>query len=396
MKADAIESKPPASAGALKNKEALPRAFDLCVHKTRRNIQRLADAPKAAPWAVDGNYFAHPEGFNEIGNWTSSFFTGMALIAWRATEDEFFLRQLLRLAPAYRAKAFTQKFHSHHDMGFLYSLYSIALFKLTGDQQHRETGLAAAEALYLRFNPKGGFIRAWGQLGTTEHDNMAIIDCMMNLPLLYWASRESGDKKFYEAAVRQADNTLKYFIRPDDSVFHAFRFDLKTGRPLGGDNYCGRSVDSHWARGTGWAIYGFALSHRYTGDKKYLAASLRLARRFNQELNGDDIPVWDFKLPAGEKPLRDSSAAAVVVCGYQELEKLGAADALITKTKESLLQNLCADKYLNHDDAWPGILRDGQVGSDGPGSAQNAYMTWGDYYLMEALDRELHRGETWW
>src|ERR1039457_786888 len=396
MKAAAIESKPPASADALKNKEALPRAFDLCVRKTRSNIQRLADAPKAAPWAVDGNYFAHREGFNEIGNWTSSFLTGMALIAWRATEDEHFLQQLLRLAPAYREKAFNPKSHSHHDMGFLYSLYSVALYKLTGDKAHREVGLQAAEALYQRFNHTGNFIRAWGRLGTDEHENMAIVDCMMNLPLLYWATQESGDKKFHDIAVRQADTTLKCFIRADDSVFHAYRFDLKTGRPVGGDNYCGRSVDSHWARGTAWAIYGFALSHRYTGDKKYLDASLRLARKFNQELNGDALPVWDFKLSAGEKPLRDSSAAAVVVCGYQELEKLGAADALITKTQESLLQNLCADKYLNHGDAWPGILRDGQVGSDGPGSAQNAYMTWGDYYLMEALDRELHHGETWW
>lgn len=396
MKTAAIESKPPASADALKNQEALPRAFDLCVRKTRSNIQRLADAPKAAPWAVDGNYFAHPEGFNEIGNWTSSFFTGMALIAWRATEDEFFLRQLLRLAPAYREKALNPKCHSHHDMGFLYSLYSVALYKLTGDKSHREVGLRAAEALYQRFNHRGGFIRAWGVLGTDEQENMAIIDCMMNLPLLYWASGESGDKKYYDAAVRQADSTLNYFIRADDSVFHAYRFDLKTGRPIGGDNYCGRAVDSHWARGTGWAIYGFALSHRYTGDKKYLDASLRLARKFNQLLNGDAIPVWDFKLPAGEKPLRDTSAAAVVVCGYQELEKLGAADALISKTKASLLRNLCADKSLNFDETCPGILRDGQVGASGPGSAQNAYMTWGDYYLMEALDRELHHSETWW
>ena len=94
------------------------RAFDLCVRKTRRNIRRLADEPKAAPWAVDGNYFAHPEGFNDLGNWTSSFLTGMALISWRATQDEFFLRQLDRLAPAYRGKALNPAFHSHHDMGF--------------------------------------------------------------------------------------------------------------------------------------------------------------------------------------------------------------------------------------------------------------------------------------
>jgi len=380
----------------LSRPELMKRAFDLCVLKTRNNIKRLADNPKSAPWAVDGNYFMHPEGFNEIGNWTSSFLTGMAIIAWHETKDEFFLQQLLRLAPAYRDKAFTAKFHSHHDMGFLYSLYSVALYKLTGDRQHREVGMAAAEALYQRFNPTGNFIRAWGRLGTDEHENMAIIDCMMNLPLFYWASVESNNPKFRDAAIKQADTTLNYFIRPDDSVFHAYRFDLKTGQPIGGDNYCGRSVNSHWARGTSWAIYGFALSYRYTGDKRYLEASLRVAQKFNRELNGDAIPVWDFKLPSGEKPLRDTSAAAVVVCGYQELEKLGAADALITKNKKSLLQNLCADRYLNFDKACPGVLRDGQVGPNGPGTAVNAYMTWGDYYLMESLNRELHGAEPWW
>jgi unsaturated chondroitin disaccharide hydrolase len=277
---------------------------------------------------------------------------------------------------------------------------------LTGDKSHREVGLKAAEALAMRYNSMGKFIRAWGKLGTDEHENMAIIDCMMNLPLLFWAAQESGDKKFRDIAVASADTTLKHFIRADDSVFHAFRFDLKAGAPLGGDNYCGRDVSSHWARGTGWAIYGFTIAHRYTGDKKYLDASLRLARKFNHELNGDLLPVWDFRLRAGEAPLRDTSAAAIVVCGYQELEKLGAlaapersgggADALIRKTKRSLLENLCAEKNLNFDESCPGVLRDGQVGADGPGSAQNAYMTWGDYYLMEALDRELNLGETWW
>jgi unsaturated chondroitin disaccharide hydrolase len=205
-----------------------------------------------------------------------------------------------------------------------------------------------------------------------------------------------GDPKYRQMAIHSADTTLKNLIRADDSVYHAYRYDMKTGAPAGGDNYCGRAVDSHWARGTAWAIYGFALSYRYTGDKKYMEASLRLARKFNQELDGDAIPVWDFKLPAGEPALRDTSAAAVVVCGCQELEKLGAADALITKMKESLLHHLCTTQYLNGDERCPGILRDGQVGPNGPGSAVNAYMSWGDYYLMEALDRELHANDTWW
>ena len=374
----------------------LHRALDLCVRKTRGNIKRLADEPKAAALAVDGDYFKWPEGFYEIGNWTSSFFTGMALLAWSKTKDEYFLQQVLRLAPHYRDKIFTRYLDTHHDLGFLYSLYSVALYKLTGNKQHREVGLRAAEVLSQRFNPGGNFIRAWGHMNTAEYDNMAIIDCLMNLPLLYWASNESGEDKFRDIAIRHADTTLKNFVRADDSVYHAYRFDLKTGKPLRGDTYGGCAVESHWARGTAWAIYGFALSYRYTGDKRYLEASLRIARKFNQELDGDDIPIWDFRLPAGLVPLRDSSAAAVAVCGFQELQNLGAADVLIAKSKVSLLQHLCSDAYLNFEESLPGILKNGQLGVNGANLAQNAYTSWGDYYLMEALARELFQAKTGW
>jgi unsaturated chondroitin disaccharide hydrolase len=271
--------------------------------------------------------------------------------------------------------------------------------KLTNDKAHREIALAAANALYQRFNHKGNFIRAWGRLdepagqtyeGFIQTDNMAIIDCMMNLPLLYWASKESGDSKFHDAAVRQADTTLKNFVRSDDSVCHAFRFDLKTGTPLGQDNYCGYSAESYWARGATWAIYGFALSYRYTGDKKYLEASRRIAGKFISNLDDEVVPVWDFRLPAGEPPLRDSSAAAVAVCAFQELLKHG-EDPLISSTKRALLNRLCSEAYLDFNLKCRGVLKNGQIGR-----AKNAYTSWGDYYLMEALVTELRSTATFW
>ena len=367
----------------------LQRAFDLCVRKTRGNIKRLADEPKSAAWAPEGNYFALTEGFFEIGNWTSSFFTGMALLAWRQTRDEYFLRQTLRLVPAYREKALVRHLDMHHDAGFLYTLYSVALYGLTGDNAHREVGLAAAEALYQRFNHKGGFIRAWGRLDTPEFDNMAIIDCMMNLPLLYWASLVSGDEKYRAAAIRQADTTLKCFVRADDTVFHAYRFDLESGQPIGGDNFCGKSTDSYWTRGTAWAIYGFALSYRHTNDRKYLEASVRLARKFIAQLDAQIVPVWDFRLPANAAPVRDASAAAIAVCGFQELQQLDATDAVILDAKNALLNRICSDDYLNDDEGCFGILRSAH-------GDKLAYSSWGDYFLMEALARELYHIQPWW
>jgi unsaturated chondroitin disaccharide hydrolase len=384
-------------------REQMAEVLDLCVRRTQANIKRLADNPESSTWSwhKKGKYWEWNENFFAIGNWTTSFITGMALLAFKQTQDDYFLKQVNRLAPLYRLKVYEHDMDTMHDLGFLYSLYSVALHKLTGDKTHRETGLRAAEVLAGRFIPSGKFIRAWGRMdsngveikgdGFIPTADMAIIDCMMNLPLLHWASAETGDKRFREIAVAHADTTLANFIRPDDSLFHAFRFDLTTGKPIGGENYCGHAIPSHWARGTAWAIYGFALSHSYTRDQKYLDTSLRLARKFIANLDADGVPVWDFKLSTGEVPLRDSSAASIAVCGFQELQRHGAADEAILEAKRTLLARLCSEDYLNSDETCAGLLRNGQVGR-----ALNAYTSWGDYFLMEALGVELEMNSKFW
>ena len=367
-------------------------ALELCIRKTRGNIRRLADEPKAAPWALDGNYFAHKEAFYEIGNWTSSFFTGMALLAWRETEDEYFLNQVLRLTPHYREKVFNRHRDTHHDLGFLYSLYSVALYKLTGGKHHREAGLRAADLLVRRFNEKGNFIRAWGRMDEDDPKfpaSMAIIDSLMNLPLLYWAGEETGTGKYRQIAARHADTVLKNFIRPDDSVIHAFHFDPATGKPLGADNHCGFSPDSYWARGAAWGIYGFALSYGHTRDEKYLQASVRLAKKFMTGPQMDGVPLWDFRLPADRPRIPDASAAAIAVCGLQELARHQAAAAELLAARNRLLERICRDDYLDANPNCPGILK--RAYGDQP-----AYSSWGDYYLMEAVSRELKGGETFW
>lgn len=338
------------------------------------------------------------EGFFEIGNWTTSFFTGMALLAWEDTQEKYFLDEVIRLNPLYQAKL--GKEHAAdtmHDIGFLYSLYSVALYKLSGDARHRELGIKAAEALAARFIPEGNYIRAWGRMDEegTDYAGLAIIDCMMNLPLLYWAGEETGDPKFRDIAIRHSDTTLKNFIREDDSVYHSYRFDSVTGAPDSGDNYCGRAVESHWARGTAWAMYGFAMGYRYTGDERYLDAALRVTRKFISLLDEEIVPVWDFRLEEGEPLLRDSSAAAVAVCAIQELQGLGKADASMIAAKDALLGRLCSEDYLDGDLSCRGVLKSAEVG-DGVGKARSAYTSWGDYYFMEGLGRELGLPVTWW
>jgi unsaturated chondroitin disaccharide hydrolase len=290
---------------------------------------------------------------------------------------------------------FKRHLNTHHDLGFLSSLYSVALHKLTADKEHLLVGLRAAEVLSQRFNEKAHFIRAWGHLNTNEHDNAAIVDCLMNLPLLFWASNESGNAKFREIAIKHADMALKHFIRPDGSVNHAYRFNLENGQPLGPDNFCGFSTESHWARGATWAVYGYALSYTYTHEQRYLDASLKVARKFINLLDEEVVPVWDFSLPAEATRERDASAAAIMVCGLQELDKHKAADPTMLKAKSSLLDRICSDDYLDSNPECRGVLKKGQTGN-GLGKARHSYTSWGDYFLMEALSRELGASPTFW
>ena len=377
--------------------ERLQTALAVCRMKSRGNIEKLADAPKS--WSFDpaGNYSAWPEGFYEIGNWTSSFHTGMGLLAWLETKDDFFLAQVQRMAPWYRKKVFECSMDTMHDLGFLYSWYSVALYKLTGDAAHREVGLRAAEVLAQRFMAKGGYIQAWGRMddNRTDYAGLAIIDCMMNLPLLYWASAETGDNRFRDVAIQHARTTKNLFVRPDDSVYHAYRFDVDSGSPLRGDNYCGQNVDSHWARGTAWAMYGFTLSYSHTGEARFLATALRTARKFIRNLGHDPVPVWDFMLPPGQPRILDSSAAAIAVCGLQELLRHRPGEPDLVAAKDRMLDGLCSETFFDARPECAGVLKMGEVG-DGVGRAKYAYTSWGDYYLMEALHRELGHSLIFW
>jgi unsaturated chondroitin disaccharide hydrolase len=382
--------------------DLMRRALATCSAKARRTVPQILETRRTGAFAADGDYFRRDEGFFDIGNWTTSFFTGMALLDIELSGDRDLLAQVQALAGLYEEKVTTHRADTMHDLGFLYTLYSVGLYRQTGDTSHRATALRAADELARRFVPQGRYIRAWGRLDDDgEYSGLAIIDCLMNLPLLFWAAQETGERRYHDIAVAHADTTLRHFVRPDDTVCHAYRFDAVSGAPLHEDNFCAHGVGTQWARGTTWAIYGFALAHRHTGARQYLDASLRLARRFIAQLDAlDPVPVWDFRLSPGMPPLRDSSAAAIAVCALQELRASVPDDELLARASHALLTTLCT-RYVDHDPACLGVLREGEVGHGRlPGSplykARSAYTSWGDYYLMEALARELHGLKSTW
>lgn len=186
-------------------------------------------------------------------------------VLYRDTGDEQYA-EIARHTEKKLEKCFTDFYGLHHDVGFMYLLTSAANYKLTGSEDARRNALHAANLLAGRFNPAGRFIRAWNETGDKDVRGWAIIDCMMNISLLYWATRESGDPRFHQIALMHADTTLKNFIRPDGSVRHIVEFDPETGafvRDYGGQGY---EQGSSWTRGQGWAVYGFANSYAHTSD----------------------------------------------------------------------------------------------------------------------------------
>lgn len=386
------------------SKARLREAFEVFAAKTRRNLADMPSHPTTWSFAEDGDYTKWSEGFFDIGNWTNGFFTGMGVLALRGTGDDAFLKLLEGMEPLFQAKLEGENaVNTMHDLGFLYSPYAVALYQHTGDARFRELGLKAAEILAARFIPNGNYFRAWGRMDEkgTDYDGLAIIDCLMNMPLLHWASRETGDASFLQKAIAHTETTMRNFIRPDDAVYHSYRFDLETGAPVRQDNYCGHSPDSHWSRGTTWGMYGFALAYRHTGNEAFLDASLRVTRKFISCLDEDVVPLWDFRLSPDYPPLKDSSAAAVAVCAIQELESLGHADESMSEVKHALLEKLLSPEYLDSDPAVRGVLRMGEVGAGHDAErffyhGKYAYTSWGDYFLMEAVARELGQPATWW
>ena len=198
--------------------------------------------------------------------WTTGFCTGEYWLAWEHTRDDAFKAAALRQVDSFLDRIERKIDVDHHDMGFLYTPSCVAAYKLTGSETGRKAALLAADQLCSRFREKGQFIQAWGPNNAADNYRL-IIDCLLNLPLLYWASEVTGDPHYRDIAVAHTRTSVQNLVRPDHSTYHTFFFDPETGAPLRGATRQGYRDGSAWARGQAWGVYGMALSYRYTGDE---------------------------------------------------------------------------------------------------------------------------------
>ncbi|WP_281889898.1 glycoside hydrolase family 88 protein [Paenibacillus sp. YYML68] len=325
--------------------------------------------------------------------WTNGFWPGLLWLVYRETNEEG-LKEAAAQAEAGMDCVLSDYYPLHHDVGFMWSLSSVAQYKLLGSELSKRRAMTAASHLVGRYNAMGQFIRAWNH---PERVGWAIIDCMMNLPLLYWASQESGDPRFRHVAAMHANTTLREFLRPDGSSHHIVCFDPETGErreALGGQGY---SPDSAWSRGTAWTIYGMALSARYTGDVRYVDAAKRAAHFFLANVPEDGLPPYDFRAPWQEGMGMDSSATACAASGMLELSLLVSEceAALYRSAAEKLLHRL-NERYTALDDPnEEAILRMGTANY--PRNIHiNVPMIYGDFFFVEAICKLRGVRDTFW
>ena len=346
--------------------------------------------------------------YKAIGNteWTTGFWTGELWLGYLCSGDETLAHAALIAVESFRERIRKHIAVDHHDMGFLYTPSCVAAWQIKGDAHAREAALLAADNLVSRFQEKGSFIQAWGEMGA-EDNYRYIIDCLLNLPLLYWAEKETGKQIYRDIAIRHTETCVANSFRSDYSSYHTFFMDKRTGAPLRGETCQGYRADSSWARGQAWGVYGLALAYRHTGRKEYLDLFEHVSEYFMSRLPEDMIPYWDLIFTEGDEP-RDSSSASIVACGFldaadsyekmQEYEKARKYRSDAKKLMKAVYDSCMTGK---DESGINGLVKHGTYSKKSPYNTCTEYgvdecVSWGDYYWMEALVRLGGSWKSWW
>lgn len=376
----------------LLTKAEVKAAIDLAMEQLRVNMAYFKDE-FPTPATFDNLY---PKMDNT--EWTNGFWTGELWLGYEYTNEE----AMKELAQA-NDRSFLDRVEKrieldHHDLGFLYTPSCMAEYKLLHTPEARKAAILAADKLIERYQEVGGFIQAWGELGKPEHYRL-IIDCLLNIQLLFWASEQTGDPKYAQMATQHFYTSANNVIRDDASAFHTFYFDPKTGEPLKGVTRQGYSDDSAWARGQAWGIYGIPLTYRFVKDEDCFGLFKGMTNYFLNRLPKDHVSYWDLIFGDGSGHSRDSSATATAVCGMHEMLKHLPevdSDKLTYKYAMHAMLRSLIDNYANRE-IKPGrpLLLHG-VYSWHSGKGVDEGNIWGDYYYLEALIRFYKDWELYW
>ena len=345
------------------------------------------------PDGVDENGIHKDFSQSNPNGWTNGFWGSLNCLLYEYTKNEEYLKTA-KSSMQLLDKALANYDKLDHDVGFIYHILCGALYNLTGDEGARIRNLFAATTLSSRFvlGP-ASFIRAWNPWceGDEKAHNWSIIDCLMNLPLLYWASKEKSDDRFKRVAMAHADMALRAHLRPDGSVAHIVEHDRETGEVVKTYGGQGCAEGSSWSRGQAWALYGFALSYIHTKEERYLNAAKQVANYFIANCCDDWLPRVDFRAPA-EPVLYDSTAGACAACGLLELAKALPENegGMYAHAAVKMLKAM-GERFANFDPATDDMLGYGTIrypassviGGGDPGV--HISIIYGDYFYTEAV-----------
>jgi unsaturated chondroitin disaccharide hydrolase len=319
------------------------------------------------------------------GDWTSGFYPG---ILWQMNELSGEPRWKEK-AVRYTAELEDQQYNaSDHDVGFrMYCSYGNA-FRLTGDSSYIPVLVQSARSLITRFNENVGCIRSW-EFNRENWQYPVIIDNMMNLELLFWASEQTGDPVYHDIAVRHALTTMKNHFRPDYSSFHVVDYDTITGEVRQKVTHQGYSDGSAWSRGQAWGLYGFTMTYRFTDNADFLRQAENIAGFLleHPRMPDDLVPYWDFDAPGIPDEPRDVSAAAIMASALYELCQYSEKGAYFKEKADRIMESL-STTYASAPGENYGFILDHSVGSKPADSEVDVPLIYADYYYLEALRRK--------
>jgi len=334
-------------------------------------------------------------------DWTPGFFPGSLWYIYELTEDSVWKANAEKWTHSLEP---LKKYTGNHDLGFMmYCSYGNAQ-RLAPKPEYKDILIESAESLSTRYSPKVKAIKSWNggkawSDSTTNWMYPVIIDNMMNLEMLFYASKVSGNKKYYDIAVTHAETTLKNHFREDFGSYHVVDYDSITGDVRFKGTAQGYSDNSTWSRGQAWAVYGYTMVYRETNDTKFLDAAISLADHFISKLPDDLVPLWDFNVdqegytPQGRsyavkfrEKLKDASASAIVCSALFELGNL-ANNKSYTETAIKMLHSLASPDYRAKLGQNANFIVEHCVGSIPHGSEIDVPLVYADYYFLEALAR---------
>lgn len=319
------------------------------------------------------------------GDWTSGFFPGMLWYMYELTGYGSWLEKAIEYTSLMKDQMYNA---SNHDVGFrMYCSYGNGL-RLTGDTSYIPILVQSAKTLITRYNDKVGCIRSW-DFNQEEWEYPVIIDNLMNLELLFWATEQTGDPVYREIAVSHANTTLENHYRPDYSCFHVVDYDTLTGAVRGKYTHQGFSPVSTWARGQAWGLYGYTMSYRFTRDPRYLNQAEGIAKFLlnHPRLPKDRIPLWDFDAPRLRREPRDASAAAIMASAMYELSTYSMDGEYYRERADWIMEALSSNEYRSLKGENFGFLLDHSTGSLPGDSEVDVPLIYADYYYLEALVR---------